>query len=186
MVKLVGFSGPPRSGKDTLGNLLADMIRDDNQFARVEVHALSLPMRLAVYGMLGLTYTVEHYEANKDYEFDVPGEMRFTTIRQEMIALSEKHVKPRLGHGWWGRALLNRVTPGTEIIIVTDMGFDAEHDVFMGEADCEWIHLERKGCDFSKDSRNYVGKPTLKVENNGDPELSAFHIHAALTAIWRR
>lgn len=49
---LVGLSGPPRSGKDTLGNLVAGMLREKG--VEVEVHALSLPMRLAVYGMLGL------------------------------------------------------------------------------------------------------------------------------------
>lgn len=185
-MKLIGFSGPPRSGKDTLGNLLANILRDDNLFLNIEVHALSLPMRLAVYGMLGLEYSVEHYEANKDYEFDVPGEMRFTTIRQEMIALSEKHVKPRLGHGWWGRALLNRVTPGTNVVIVTDMGFEAEQLVFEAECECEWIHLYRNGCDFSKDSRSYVGKPSVTVGNNADPDVCANTIFYALNARWSK
>lgn len=102
---LIGLSGPPRSGKDTLGNLVAGILREKD--VPVEVHALSLPMRLAVYGMLGLEYSVEHYEANKDTPFTT-GSGGVTTIRQEMISLSEDHVKPRLGNDWWGYALLNR------------------------------------------------------------------------------
>lgn len=171
---LVGLSGPPRSGKDTLAGLVRRHFV--NSKVRTQVHSLSLPMRLAVYAYLGLEYSPEHYEANKDYEFDVPGERRFTTIRNEMISLSEHFVKPRLGHGWWGRALLNRVTPGTQLILVPDMGFRAEHEVFTETlTDCLWIHLQRDGTDFSKDSRSYVGSgPT--VRNNRSPEVAADRI----------
>lgn len=172
---LVGLSGPPRSGKDTLAGLVRRHFV--NSKVRTQVHSLSLPMRLAVYGLLGLEYSPEHYEANKDYEFDVPGPLPgYTTIRKEMISLSEDHVKPRLGHGWWGNALLNRVTPGTQLILVPDMGFDAEREVFQNTvSDCLWVHLQRDGTDFSKDSRSYVGSgPT--VRNNRSPEVAADRI----------
>lgn len=177
---LVGLSGPPRSGKDTLGNLLADVLREKG--IGVEVHALSLPMRLAVYGMLGLDYSPEHYEANKDTPFAVADGSRTTTIRHEMIALSEHHVKPRLGHGWWAKALLNRTVLQTGIIIVTDMGFPAEHDVFrdtFGPSHCAWIHVHREGHDFSQDSRSYVGKG-CRVYNDGDPMVEARRIYGRL------
>jgi len=171
---LVGISGPPRSGKDTLAQLVRRHFV--NAKVRTQVHSLSLPMRLAVYGMLGLEYSPEHYEANKDYEFDLPGEQRFTTIRREMISLSEDHVKPRLGHGWWGRALCNRVTPGTQLVIVPDMGFDSEREVFDTTlTDCLWIHLQRDGKDFSGDSRSYVGNGP-RVRNNRSPEVAADRI----------
>lgn len=176
---LIGLSGPPRSGKDTLGNLVAGILREKG--VEVEVHALSLPMRLAVYGMLGLTYSEEHYEANKDTPF-ATGSGGVTTIRQEMISLSEDHVKPRLGHDWWGYALLNRTRLGTGVIIVTDMGFPAEHDVFVktfGKAHCAWIHVHREGHDFSNDSRSYVGKG-CHIHNDGDPMTEARRIYGRL------
>ena len=176
---LVGLSGPPRSGKDTLGSLVADVLREKG--VEVEVHALSLPMRLAVYGMLGLDYTVEHYEANKDRPIQVEGD-RVTTIRQEMIALSEHHVKPRLGHGWWARALLNRTRLSSGVIIVTDMGFPAEHDVFaetFGKSHCAWIHVHREGHDFSQDSRSYIGKG-CHIHNDGDAMTEARRIYGRL------
>jgi hypothetical protein len=177
---LVGFSGPPRSGKDTLGGLVADILREKG--ITVEVHALSLPMRLAVYGLLGLEYSVEHYEKEKDREFATQDGRR-TTIRKEMISLSEDHVKPRLGHGWWAYALLNRTRLRNGVIIVTDMGFDAEHDVFsneiFGSAHCAWIHLHREGTDFSNDSRSYVGKG-CHIHNDDDPMTEARRIYGRL------
>lgn len=99
-----------------------------------------------------------------------------------MISLSEHHVKPRLGHGWWGRALLNRTRLGTGVIVVTDMGFPAEHDVFaetFGLSHCAWIHLHREGCDFSSDSRGYVGKG-CHIYNDGDPTTEARRIYGRL------
>lgn len=177
---LIGLSGPPHSGKDTLGAILAGMLRKHN--IPVELHALSLPMRLSVYGLLGLPYTVEHYDAHKDDRIEVPGKPLWTSIRQEMIALSETHVKPRLGHGWWGQALLNRRENMDAVVIVTDMGFRAEHDVFeaaFGEMNCAWPHIHRTGCDFSNDSRNYVGKG-FPVFNNQDPDSAAASIYANL------
>lgn len=170
---LVGLSGPPRSGKDTLGNLLAALIRDRG--IPVEVHALSMPMRLAVYGMLGGEYSPAHYEAHKDKPFPTENG-RTTTIRQEMIDLSEHHVKPRLGHGWWAWAMLNRTKLAFGgVIIVTDMGFPAEHDVFveeLGASNCAWFHIHRTGHDFSKDSRGYVGAGS-RVYNDGTPATEA-------------
>ena len=178
---LVGLSGPPRSGKDTLGNLLAGILRDRG--VTVEVHALSLPMRLAVYGALGLEYSVEHYEREKDRPFATGTGGNSTTIRKEMISLSEDHIKPRLGHGWWAYAMLNRTKLGNGVIIVTDMGFDAEHDVFsneiFGSSHCAWIHLHREGCDFSQDSRGYVGKG-CHIHNDDDPMTEARRIYGRL------
>lgn len=177
---LIGLSGPPRSGKDTLGNLVAGILREKG--VPVEVHALSLPMRLSVYGMLGWNYSEEHYEKNKDREFTILRDGRVTTLRKEMISLSEDHVKPRLGHGWWGAALLNRKTIDTGVIVVTDMGFDSEHDVFVesiGKAHCAWIHVHREGHDFSNDSRNYVGKG-CHIHNDDDPMTEARRIYGRL------
>lgn len=179
MLRLVGFSGPPRSGKDTLGNMLADILRE--QGITVEVHALSLPMRLAVYAYLGWEYSDEHYEANKDRRFaTIHG--RQTTVREEMIALSESHIKPRLGHGWWGNALFNRTKLADGVIIVTDMGFRAEYDVFnelLGAPQCAWVQVHREGHDFSGDSRKYVGTG-CPIYNDGDPMTEARRIYGRL------
>lgn len=182
---LIGISGPPRSGKDTLAVLLHTHFWRSN--IQTEIQSLSMPMRLAVYGMMGFEYTREHYEEHKDDALMIPGKPNWTSIRKEMISLSEDHVKPRLGHGWWGNALLNRVKPGVRLIIVPDMGFDAEHDVFAAVlSDCLWIHLHREGKDFSNDSRKYVGKGPA-VHNNRTPGMAADRIIGHVDAMgWFR
>lgn len=173
MVKLVGLSGPPRSGKDTLGNLLTQMV-GIRVNGKAQVLACSQPMREAVYAYLGLPYSLEHYEANKDKPIPLPNG-KTTSIRMEMISMSEYHIKPRLGHAWWGQALLNRIKPDTEIVIVTDMGFPAEHDLFMetlGHENCAWFHIHRDGCSFKGDSRSYIGEGS-RIYNNGDAGTEA-------------
>lgn len=169
MLKVVGFSGPPRSGKDTLGNLLAAYIRSRDVYT--ETQALSTPMRHAVYAMLGLTYTRQHYEANKDKPFTIPGGRGETTIRAEMISLSEHHVKQRLGEGWWANALLNRIEIQAGVLVITDMGFHAEVEVFedkFGPENCCWVQVHREGCTFAHDSRKFVGKDRATVIYNDD------------------
>lgn len=169
MTYLVGFSGPPRSGKDTIGGFLAAKIEDLHGVQPQQI-ALSEPMRHAVYGMLGIAYDQGHYERFKDRPQEALGGK---TIRQAMIALSEEHVKPSYGQGYWAVASLNRLwQPRPKIIIVTDMGFDAEVAVFereFGIENCIWPQLRRKSFDFSSDSRNYVGNTMQRcaVMNDG-------------------
>lgn len=176
---LVGFSGPPRVGKDTIGSALGKVLTEN--CIPHEIVALSLPMRLAVYSYLGLHYNAVHYHLNKDVEFPVRGGLT-STIRREMIALSERHVKPRLGHGWWAQSLLNRSSLERGVMIVTDMGFNAEHDVFrdkFGALNCAWPHLYRKGVDWAGDSRTYIGDGT-RIDNDSDPMTEARRLYGRL------
>ena len=154
---LIGMSGPPRSGKDSIGYALAKLLVEKQEYT-VVVRACSMPMRKSIYAMLGMEYTLEHYEANKDVPLP---ELGGKSIRQAMIALSEEHVKPTYGHGFWGEAVLNSLPmQHGRIVIVTDMGFPAEVEVFeraFGAEHCLWPQIVRPGCDFSNDSRGYVG-----------------------------
>jgi len=158
MTYLLGLSGPPRVGKDTLGQALGAQLT-----ARGVPHtiiALSMPMRLTIYAMLGMTYDLTHYEEHKD---EPQEQLCGNTIRQAMIALSEDHVKPRYGQGFWGQSGINgAMRSKPQVIIVTDMGFDAEVNVAtdrFGAHNCMWVQMTRAGCDFSRDSRGYVGDP---------------------------
>lgn len=168
---LIGLSGPPRSGKDSVGVALAKIIRERHPVT-VCHRALSMPMRKTVYAMLGKDYTLEHYETTKDVPLP---ELGGKTIRQAMIALSETHVKPLYGDGYWGRALLNTlpIETGVRVIVVTDMGFDAEVEVFVeafGAENCMWPQVTRPGCSFDGDSRTYVGRDAQRtaIINEGE------------------
>jgi hypothetical protein len=168
MTYLIGFSGPPRSGKDTFGKALAALI-EDLHGVQPQLLACSTPMREVVYALLGHPYDVVHYERCKDEPQDILGG---TSIRQAMIALSEKHIKPAYGQDFWGRSLIERLwDPAPQVVIVTDMGFPSEMLAFerrFGAENCVWPQIEREGHDFSGDSRSYVGSPdrVIRVGNN--------------------
>lgn len=186
---LIGMSGPPRSGKDSVGIALANLL---HQKHAVEVHhrALSLPMRKTIYTLLGWEYTLKHYESTKDVPLPALGGK---SIRQAMIALSEEHVKPTYGQGFWGHAMLNTLPIPTNkcprIIVVTDMGFDAEVEVFVrmfGADNCVWPQIVRPGCTFEGDSRSYVGRMEQRttIINEGETldrvETAAYRIYGRL------
>lgn len=184
MIRLVGFSGPPRSGKDTIAGHLSSRLAFRGNKTQILAH--STPMRMAVYAYLGLSYSDEHYHENKDIPIDV-GHGRQTTIRREMISLSESHVKARFGHDWWGHNLINRIDISDGIVLVTDMGFQAEHDLFMdafGPENCAWMHLYRDGTSWDGDSRSYVGKGSM-VLNNHSPDGAATYISYLLRDVYK-
>lgn len=182
---LLGLSGPPHCGKDTIGAALADLFGERLGLdGKVQLIALSQPMRHAVYAMAGMTYDSQHYEEFKDQPLAL---FNGKTIRHEMIELSERHVKPRLGQGFWGVAGMNRILIGTKVVIVTDMGFDAERKVFeenFGVENCVWCQIERPGTDWSKDSRGYVGDPSVshvtQLHNGATIEEAATRLYSRL------
>lgn len=182
MTYLIGLSGPPRSGKDSIGNTLAAII-EDRHGVQPQVMALSTPMRMVVYCLLGIEYSVAHYERHKD---DPQEALGGKTIRQAMIALSEQHVKPLYGHGFWGASLLRqRWEPLPSVVIVTDMGFEAEVGVFEAEyglGNVAWPQIVRPGTDFSNDSRSYVGSPDRRttIINDSDVPTAAQRLYGRL------
>lgn len=169
MKYLIGISGPPRAGKDTLGQAIAAQLaaRTGKQPALV---ALSMPMRQAVYAMLGIPYDPGHYEREKDIHRAAFGG---GTIREAMIALSEEHVIPRYGDDFWAQAGIEMgEATGADVMVVTDMGFGREVDVmerYFGFNRCMWPQLKRPGHDFSRDSRGYVGREerVVTLDNPG-------------------
>ena len=166
---IVGFSGPPRSGKDSIANALAAHIEDVRK-VQPQILALSQPMREVTFALAGLTYDLPTYEAIKDQVNPILG----VTIRQAMIDLSENYVKPTYGHDFWARALVAKLwNPVPKILIVTDMGFDAERLYFeslVGKDNCVWPQITRPGFSFAGDSRSYIGEPPQRTIIHNDIE----------------
>ncbi|WOE76339.1 hypothetical protein [Alterisphingorhabdus coralli] len=147
------FNGPPRSGKDTLGHqLFGYLLRTgaDPIIAEFKEHI----RHVALY-ILGIQ--PEDYEARKD-EF-LPE--WHTTLRQFMIDFSEQFMKPKFGDDVWPKAAYHALgdLADNQIVIFTDLGFPVELEYLQSRTDPERVivvQLEREGCDWSKDSRNYV------------------------------
>lgn len=177
---VVGLSGPPRSGKDSIGAALHHLLNTHG--VRVQRLALSLPMRLAVYALLGIEYDTEHYEANKDKPQELFGGK---TIREVMISMSETWAKPAYGQNFWAQSAINHIEPDIDVLIVTDMGFTPEVITIEGVAgpeNCVWAWLFREGTDWSLDSRNYVGNPHYQTQlyNDATVEETARRLYGRL------
>lgn len=167
--RLLLIQGPPGSGKDAFGALLAKLIPNAlvRKFARVlkdRCHAL--------FGMPN----VQHYgfDAMKDQPV---AEFMGLTPRQAYIWLSEKCMKPKFGDDVFGRILLANLKEekSNAIFVVTDSGFRVEAEPLIkhfGADRCLIVQMERKGHDFSIDSRNYwdhgsLAEPVI-IQNNGN------------------
>lgn len=176
MTKIIALSGPPRAGKDTIGNELAAAIREENPSLDVAVEALSMPLRRSVYALGSIPYTREHYEAQKDVAQQVFGG---ATIRQVIIDLAEGHVRPRYGVGFFARSLINAVSnklAPPDVLIVTDLGFDAEvweFDEAYGLDNVAYLQIIRPGHGFEGDSRSYVGTTSRRISIINDRSSQA-------------
>lgn len=171
--KLILVNGPPRSGKDTVGQILQSY------------HESSSPRAVYLAKMAGALKTATHAlysELTKDVEFplkhdafeavkDQPcDEFLGATPRQAYIAVSEQLVKPLHGQSTWGRILANNLSKdwlardAADYVVVTDSGFAPEAIPLMelfGVENTVLLHLYRPGTDFSKDSRNYIRLPGI-------------------------
>lgn len=173
-ITIICVNGPPRSGKDTVG----DFIRREAQFKnkKILVMKFAQPIIDNVKRVLGIS----------DYTFDVlmqgdkdrpMKELGYDiSIRQLMINFSEDFIKPSLGKNWFAKNLAARIKKLDPKVIsgvvVTDSGFQDEHDDFKEDLKDDFnvflMQLRRDGCNFNNDSREYVyGPDMIAIENNG-------------------
>jgi hypothetical protein len=95
------------------------------------------------------------------------------SLRDIAINYSEKIAKPRFGEEVWSKFLLSEILESTVPICISDLGFQREYDFLCDQPDLDVsvIKMYREGCDFSKDSRNYVECPSESgICNNGSVE----------------
>lgn len=172
---VIGLNGPPRSGKDTI----ATAIRNDNDIdLPVMLESLSRPMRKAAFALLGMDYSDRTYEVEKDWDQKLLANQNdndYDSIRELMIGLSEKFVKPIYGQDFWARSVFeSHLSDDPTLVVIPDIGFEAECayiEEFVGEDNFLNVHLERPNCGWLNDSRRYV-KTThcLSVDNNRTPD----------------
>lgn len=180
---IIGFNGPPRSGKDTIATALMDLL-DREGVTSISIHrqALAAPLRDACAALLGWSLTDKQYSEIKDVVIPELG----VTFRQFMIDMSETFLKPKYSKAalskllharnaiWWDKI--------PSILIVTDIGF-TEEAAFFSEHSTYFlnIRLDRPGTDFTIDSRGYVsaqlyGGMDLALTNDATPEDAAQEI----------
>jgi len=167
ITKIILLNGPAKSGKDTIGGQL--------QFESPAHYALgkfAQPIRLWIQSTLRITPLM--LEREKDSPQELLSNM---TIREAMIAYSEKFIKPLFGVDWFGKRLRHEFVGPTnaKIGVVTDSGFATEAQVLIdwfGAKNVFLVRLHREGTSFEGDSRGYIsfldqGVAEIDLHNDG-------------------
>lgn len=177
---IVGFNGPPKSGKDTIATAVMNILDREGVVLPVHRQALAATMRDGAAAILGLTGGDKWYNEVKDKPLEV---LNGKTFRRFMIDMSETFVKNIYGQDFWARLLYARNkhwwNSVPSILIVTDIGFPAETQ-FLCEHSKHYINIrvDRRGTDFTSDSRRYTsaqshGGIDFALTNDDTPEAAA-------------
>lgn len=165
---IVGFNGPPRSGKDTMARMLAEHLDSKTNLPVREV-SLSMPLRRIAYAMVNFIGETD----GPDYErFKVTHFPQFDRAgRHLMIDVSESFLKPTYGQQVMADLLIEDLVGFDGIVLIRDMGFQVELDTLaklIGFHQVYAVRVSREGCDFGNDSRFWVQHPfSANVRNNG-------------------
>lgn len=176
MTKVIFLNGPPRSGKDYSGALLAQ----HRSVACLKfAHAVKDGTH-AAYGLVdddGGPLEFDYFEDDKDKPCL---EFFGRTPRECYIAYSEAFMKPLHGPRIFGELLLRErryYFENTIPVAITDSGFRPEAEVLVevvGAGNCFLVRLEKEGCSYAGDSRGRIdlsdlGVQQLDVVNPGTP-----------------
>lgn len=176
MDRVLILNGAPRSGKDTLRQLMFA----GNIFEYQTHGSFKLPLQEMAAAVLGMPIDdfMEQYETIKD--LPCPNGLPLT-VRQLMIKISEEWVKPLGGKRYFGdlaysKALIDcafaqrwPLAPvAGRTVVFTDGGFGEECQKFVeciGAENIYIVRINRPGFDFSMDSRRLLTKEMEGLEN---------------------
>ena len=183
MTTAVFIQGPPRSGKDTLGQMLSVALRLQGLDARV--YKFADPICDWSESFFGVSC---RQDGLKDTKLE---EMDFRSPREAAIAFSERAMKPLFGHDIFGRVLARKIGhQSPDVALITDSGFLQEaHPVCssVGLDMCLAIQVRRPGKTFEGDSRSYWDMPypgiLMEVDNDGSIESLQNNIPSVVDAI---
>lgn len=193
--KVILFNGPKESGKDTVGEHLAELIPNSKIFMfkntlykwAATVSTLSLDEIIYISSDRVLKEL-----PNSSLPFNRTTRKHFTP-REWLIHVSENVIKPLAGNDYFGYECANEIEEsGVEVALITDSGFDTElaalkdgltHFKLVGTCTCPditLVRIHRPGYTFKGDSRNYLDDEILKILNvpvidiHNDSDLETF------------
>ena len=179
MLKVVVFNGPPRSGKGIIAKYLTDGINtEDNSIPSFHMEFKDELFKvcanflggtvgsfLQYYDLKTLEVLTNPVEGNypewfKDFKGTTSQRVVNTNYskREFLIHVSENVIKPSFGNSAFGTALVNNL-PEEGYVFISDSGFKDELQPVIdrvGEDNVLVVRINREGCTFEGDSRNYL------------------------------
>lgn len=153
-MRILLLNGAPRSGKDTAGAILCDLLDDARRYA------FANQVKEMAMGAMGVPMSwIKHFEAMKDEPSPI---LCGRSFRECCIQMSEGFAKPLFGDRYFGDALAADISAiaadqGDHIAIVTDSGFREEAEALVdtfGRSSVRRILISRPGTSFDHDSRS--------------------------------
>lgn len=152
------LNGPPGSGKDTVARHVAQLYAGGTI-----IEKFAAPLKSSVAAFYGMTKDefdfIDNCQESKNRKMEMLGGI---SLREAQIGISEDFAKPLMGDKIFGELLVQRILKkarGNDLIIISDSGFEPEARQLMESLPSQKFHLarlHRDGCDYSKDSRDYV------------------------------
>lgn len=157
---VIGFNGPPGSGKDTAGEVAAVYLRKMGYHVVMMKYAQAV--KVPVNYLLGV---VDPHLPHEDLKEKKTWLHPDVTYRKAYIEFSETYVKPLFGQDAFGRIIASTIEAwdtdidGTTVFIITDCGFGPEQEPVIdvvGSRNYALVQMYRQGHTFEGDSRSYV------------------------------
>ncbi len=179
MKKIILVNGPPRSGKDTVGDIIAKIAGGTPvKFAaslKRATHAFFHALRDdfsddTLYVATRASINDAYYEQTKETSMPLFGGL---TPREAYIGASETFLKPTFDNDVFGNILADQIERSDKkLFVVTDSGFQSEAEVMIrrfGLDNVKLIRLTRAPYTFEGDSRGYIAleASTYGIRNEG-------------------
>ena len=193
MKHVIFLNGPPRCGKDTVAKILEK--HTEPYWDSVGLFKFAQPLRDAACAVFGISDDildeVKDLPLSKIIDIGDSEEYSKTyTIRKFMIDLSENIIKPKLGQDFFGiKAAHSIIADSVDFSIVSDSGFAPEvssairviKNMRPNEFSFSIWQIQRNGCSFKHDSRNWIFPDDLTV--NEDVQFELINNNIGLTEL---
>ena len=163
-MKIVGFNGPPGSGKDTIAEAVGAELLSTYGANTVRYIKFAGVLKKAVSALFLLNdddYMFYFETSEKD---EVQDRFYGKKPRDLLISLSEEWFKPKFGKDIIGKIIQDEIdamipfSSNNDYVFITDVGFLDEISYYINEDKYNFtlVKLNRSGANYTGDSRDYI------------------------------
>lgn len=174
---IIVLNGPAGSGKDTLADLTVDLfnskiVKPNRQLAHSLIMAQKFKFAEPIVNFMRSQLGINRQELELAKRAGRTLHGTNVSVRDTMIAFSEKFMKPLYGEDIFGRLAAEEIEQfftkasvnamSRAVAVISDSGFDAELEALVKahpSAKFLVVYLGRKGYSFEGDSRAYINLP---------------------------